>query len=261
MFLWPLLLKADPTGQRVEPPFIFLALLPLVVVIVVAEYSRGGIDSKTLAILGVLTAVNSGLRALGAGMAGLETVFFLLVLAGRAFGPAFGFVFGVVSLFGSALLTAGVGPWLPYQMLAAGWVGLGAGLLPRRVRGRREIVLLAGYSIVAAYFYGAAMNMVGWPYLLGIAVPGHEGGLSVVPGDPLIDNLKRFGVYTLLTSTGGWDTGRAITTSVAVALLGPGLLAVLRRASRRAQVDVSPAALESRAESPVTFGAGGPHCD
>ena len=43
----------------------------------------------------------------------------------------------------SALVTGGVGPWLPFQMLGAAWVGLGAGLLPP-AKGRAEIVLLAG---------------------------------------------------------------------------------------------------------------------
>ena len=42
-------------------------------------------------------------------------------------------------------------------------------------------------------------------------VPGHEGALSYVAGAPLLENLHRFVVYTLLTSTGSWDTGRAIT--------------------------------------------------
>ena len=74
-------------------------------------------DAKALAMLGVLTAVNAALRSLGAGLAGVELVFFLLVLAGRVFGPGFGFVLGCTSLFASALLTAGVGPWLPFQML------------------------------------------------------------------------------------------------------------------------------------------------
>ena len=86
-------------------------------------------------MLGVLSAIGAALRPLGAGMAGIETVFFLLVLAGRVYGPGFGFVLGTTTLFASALLTGGVGPWLPFQMLAAAWVGLGAGLLPRRVRG------------------------------------------------------------------------------------------------------------------------------
>ncbi|MGA9715533.1 MAG: ECF transporter S component, partial [Aeromicrobium sp.] len=69
----------------------------------------------------------------------------------------------------------------------------------------------------------------------GIALPGHEGSLSYVPGDAVLDNLHRFGIYTLLTSTGGWDTGRAITNSIAIIVLGPAILATLRRASRRAR--------------------------
>ena len=70
-----------------------------------------------LAILGVLSAVNAILRGVSAGTGGVELVFFLLILAGRVFGPGFGFVLGCTSLFASALMTAGVGPWLPFQML------------------------------------------------------------------------------------------------------------------------------------------------
>jgi energy-coupling factor transport system substrate-specific component len=233
MFCWPLLLVPDPDASRVSP-FVFLALLPLVVLVVVVELTEGGMDSKSLAMLGVLTAVNAVLRSLGAGLAGVELVFFLLVLAGRVFGPGLGFVLGCTSLFASALLTSGVGPWLPYQMLCASWIGLGAGLLPAKVRGRREIAMLVAYGIVCAYLFGLLMNLSSWPYTLGIAVPGHAGSLSYVAGAPLGENLHRFAVYTLLTSTGGWDTGRAITNSVALVLLGPSILATLRRASRRA---------------------------
>ena len=56
-------------------------------------------------------------------------------------------------------------------------------------------------------------------------------------GAPLLENLQRFGVYTLLTSTGTWDTGRAITTAVMIVVLGPAILATLRRASRRVVVE------------------------
>jgi energy-coupling factor transport system substrate-specific component len=234
MLAWPLLLDV-PAGTRVDPPFLLLALLPLVIVVVLVEVSEGGMDSRVLAVLGVLSAVNAMLRALGAGTAGIELVFFLLVLGGRVFGAGFGFVLGCTSLFASALMTAGVGPWLPFQMLVSAWVGLGAGLLPR-ARGRWEIALLAAYAVVAAYAYGLLMNLSSWPFTLGIAVPGHEGSLSYVAGAPLLENLHRFGVYTLLTSTGSWDTGRAITTSVAVVVLGPAILTTLRRAARRAVV-------------------------
>ena len=235
MLAWPLLLVAQP-GQRVEQPFIFLALLPVLVVIVLVEVSEGGMDSRVLAILGVLVAINALMRGLGAGTAGIEMVFFLLILGGRVFGAGFGLVLGATSLFASALLTAGVGPWLPFQMICAAWVGMFAGLLPRRVHGRAEIVMLMAYAVLAAYAYGLLMNLSSWPFALGIMVEGHEGSLSYVAGAPLLENLHRFLVYTLLTSTGGWDTGRAITTAVAVALLGPAVLTTLRRASRRAIV-------------------------
>ena len=237
MFVWPLLLVPDPSAAEVTPPFLFLALLPVLVVVVLVELTEGGMDAKTLAMLGVLTAVNAALRTLGAGLAGVELVFFLLVLAGRVFGAGFGFVLGCTSLFASALLTSGVGPWLPYQMLAAAWIGLGAGLLPRRPRGRAEIAMLVGYGILCAYLFGLLMNLSAWPYVLGIEVPGHTGSLSFVPGAPLLENLRRFAIYTLLTSTGGWDTGRAITNSIAIVLLGPAILATLRRAARRASYE------------------------
>ncbi len=236
MFVWPLLVRI-PDGERLQPPFVFLLLLPLVIVVVLAEFSEGGMDARVLALLGVLSAINAVLRALSAGVAGIELVFFLLILAGRVFGPGFGFALGCTSLFASALLTGGVGPWLPYQMLVSAWVGMGAGLLPRRFTGRAEIALLVGYGIVAAYGFGILMNLSSWPFLLGVAVPGEEQSLSFVAGDPVVENLRRFAVYTLLTSTGSWDTGRAITTSVALVVLGPAILHTLRRVSRRAIVE------------------------
>ena len=236
MFLWPLLVRVRVHDQVVQPPFVFVLLLPVVIVVCLAEFTEGGMDSKVLAMLGVLTAINAVMRGLSAGMAGIELVFFLLILGGRVFGAGFGFVLGCTSLFASALLTAGVGPWLPFQMLASAWVGMGAGLLPRRVTGKAEIAMLVVYGILAAYAFGLVMNMSSWPFTLGIEVPGHTGGLSFVPGDPLMENLHRFGVYTLLTSTGSWDTGRAITNTIALVVLGPAVLTTLRRAVRRATV-------------------------
>jgi energy-coupling factor transport system substrate-specific component len=235
MLCWPLLVDVPPE-QHLQPPFFFLALLPLVILVVIAEVSEGGMDSRVLALLGVLSAANALIRMLGAGTAGIELVFFLLILAGRVFGPGFGFVLGCTSLFASALLTAGVGPWLTYQMMVAAWVGMGAGFLPRRMGGRAESAVLVAYAVVASYSYGILMNLSSWPFAFGIAVPGYEGDLSFVPGDPLSENLQRFLVYTLVTSTGSWDTGRAITTSLAVVVLGPSILTTLRRAARRSVI-------------------------
>ena len=245
MFFWPLFVAPKPSGvaHTTDAPLVFVVTLPILVAVVLAELSSGGLGAKGLAMLGVLSAINAALRPLGAGTAGIETVFFLLVLAGRVFGPGFGFVLGNTSLFASALLTAGVGPWLPFQMLAAGWVGLGAGLLPRRPRGRAEVVMLAAYGAVAAYLYGFLMNMWFWPFTAG---PDTE--LSYVPGAPVLENLHRYLVFTAVTSTFGWDTGRALTNLVAIALAGPAVLAALRRAARRAAFD-----------APVTFEASAGH--
>ena len=249
MLMWPLLVR-QPSGGQVGPPFVFLALLPVVIVVVLAEVTEGGLDPRVLAVLGVLSAVNAVLRGLSPGTGGVELVFFILVLAGRVFGPGFGFVLGCTSLFASALLTGGVGPWLPYQMLVSAWVGLGAGLLPRRVSGRAEIAMLAAYGVVAAYGYGLLLNLSSWPFVLGIAVPGHSG-LSFVAGDPLSANLHRFLVYTLVTSSGSFDTGRAVTNAVAIVVLGPAVLTTLRRAARRVLV-------VGTVEEPPSHGPGRP---
>ncbi|MDQ1424923.1 MAG: energy-coupling factor transport system substrate-specific component, partial [Acidimicrobiaceae bacterium] len=234
MFLWPLLTTPPPgTAHHADAPFVFVVILPLLIAVLLAELTSGGLDVKAVAMLGVLSAVGAAVRLLGAGTAGIETVFFLLVLGGRVYGPGFGFVLGSTTLFASALLTGGVGPWLPFQMLASSWVGLGAGLLPR-CRGRREIVLLAGYGVLAAYVYGFLQNMSFWPYSIGIAGAGTNANVQFVPGASVVANLHRFFRYTVATSTFGWDTGRAITNVVAITILGSAVLAALRRAERRA---------------------------
>lgn len=228
MFFWPLFLgPGSALSDEATAPLIFALCLPLVVAVVLSEIAEGGLDVKAVAMLGVLTAVGSAVRPLGAGAAGFESVFFVLILGGRVFGPAFGFTLGATTLFASALLTGGVGPWLPYQMLAAAWVGLGAGLLPRS-RGRAEIALLVAYGGVAAFGYGLLMNLSFWPFTLGSGT-----ALSFVPGDAVADNLHRFLLFTLATSM-GWDLGRAVFTGMLLCLTATAVLGALRRAARRA---------------------------
>ena len=99
---------ASPTASTRRSSFVLL--LPALLAVVLAEVAEGGLDAKALAMLGVLSALGAALRPMGAGTAGIETIFFLLVLAGRVYGPGFGFVLGSTTLFTSALLTGGVGP-------------------------------------------------------------------------------------------------------------------------------------------------------
>lgn len=233
MFLWPLLLTPDggSAAHRTDAPLTFVVLLPGLLAVVISQMGDGRIDVKALAMLGVLSALGAALRPIGAGTAGIETVFFLLVLGGRVYGPGFGFVLGSTTLFSSALLTGGLGPWLPFQMLASSWTGMFAGMLPKAT-GRREIALLATYGAVSAYAYGFLLNLFSWPFAL-----GDGGSLSFVPGASIWENLHRFWLYDLASSAWGWDTGRALTNAIAIVTVGPAVLAALRRASRRAAFD------------------------
>ncbi|RLL71604.1 ECF transporter S component [Streptomyces sp. Z26] len=233
-FGWPLLAdSASGLAHARDAPWLFAALLPLLLAVAVATVADAGLDAKAVAMLGVLAAAGAALRPLGAGTAGLEPMFFLMVLSGRVLGPGFGFVLGAVSMCASALLTGGVGPWLPFQMLSMGWVSMGAGLLPRpdTLRGRPELLLLAAYGAVASVLYGTAMNLQGWTYIAGLG-----SGVSFVPGDPLGANLSRFLAYVLATSL-GWDLPRAALTVVLTLTVGGAVLKALRRATRRAAFD------------------------
>jgi energy-coupling factor transport system substrate-specific component len=239
-FLWPFVLTPGGFGTREMAPIMFGLTLVLVLAVVFAEIADGGLHAKAIAMLGVLSAINAGLRPLGAGTAGFETVFFMLVFAGRVFGPGFGFALGCTSLFASAVITGGVGPWMPYQMFGAAWIGLFAGLLPP-CRGRREIAMLAVYGVLAGYFFGFMLNLQFWPFSVD---PGSS--ISYLPGAPFAVQWHRYLLFDATTSL-GWDTGRAVTDLVCIVLLGPGVLHALRRAARRA-----------RFEAPVVFASAVP---
>jgi len=224
-FGWPLFLRPASGMPSQLAPTVFAVALVLVLAVVLAELSGGRMDSRTLAMLGVLAAVGTVLRPLSAGTAGLELIFFVIILAGRALGPSFGFALGTITMLTSALITSGVGPWLPYQMLCAGFVGLFAGVLPR-ASGRSEIVLVAAYGVVSAFAYGWLMDFSFWPFALGDGTQ-----LSFDPTAAPLANLHRFVLYNLATSM-GWNLGRAVANAVLIALLGPRLLAMFRRSAR-----------------------------
>nr|WBO77676.1 ECF transporter S component [Streptomyces sp. SBE_14.2] len=237
---WPLFAppEAAVNAHSQDAPWLFAGLLVLLVAVVAATISESGLGPKAVAMLGVLAATGAALRPIGAGTAGIEPMFFLMLLSGRVLGPGFGFVLGALSMFASALLTGGVGPWMPFQMLAMGWFTMGAGLLPGpdRLRGLPERLMLAAYGFLAAFAYGTLTNLAGWPFMSSLA-----SNIAFDPEAGVPANLARFVVYCLATSL-GWDLGRALVTVLLTLTLGPAILRALRRATRRAAF-----------EAPVTF--------
>src|SRR3954454_18390381 len=235
-FGWPFLTKpgsALDTSHSGDAPMIFVLILPLLAAVVLAELTAAGVDAKAVAMLGMLSAAGGALRGLGPGTAGLGPRFAGIILGGRVFGRGFGFVLGAVTLFTGALITGGVGPWLPFQMIAAGWGGFFAGCLPP-ARGRSEVLWLTAYSVLVGLAYGMVMNLWFWPF----ASYGPE--VSFVAGDPFRANLARYLVFYVTTSL-PWDLGRAVLSGLLVLLAGSPLLRALRRASRRAAFDATAA--------------------
>lgn len=223
-FCWPLLAAAFPEDAAAALPYAALAIAPLAAVAVAVSLDGSVRSAHTVALLGVLAAVGSAVRVASTGVGGVEAVFILLILAGRAFGPRFGMLLGAATIALSSALWGGIGPWTPFQIFACAWVGAGAGLLPRQVRGRAELWMLGGYGVLASYLFGLLTNLWFWPFAVGAGT-----GISYVPGAPLGINLSSFLLYSLVTSTAGWDTLRAVTTVIGIAVVGRAILAALRR--------------------------------
>ena len=224
-FTWPFFYAGEDLPQT--QIFFWLAIVAAAVLVMV-EISSARLDAKSVALLGVLAALISALRPLGAGAVGIEPMWFVLILSARVFGASFGFLLGVISMFASALLTGGVGPWLGYQMFAAAWIGLAAGLLPKKVRGRSEIAMLIVFGVFAAGTFGILMDLQFWPWAL-----GSNTQLSYIPGGSIAENLSRFITFHFASAM-AWDIPRAIFTSVLIAFTGPSVLSALRRTYTRA---------------------------
>jgi energy-coupling factor transport system substrate-specific component len=239
-FLYPFILPAIAPRMATpdfvhsgSAPAVFAAVSCLCLVVLVAELAAlpapGVSAAKVAALLGAIVAVDATLR-LVPSLGGASAIFLLIILAGAVFGARLGFLTGSLTLLLSALLTGGIGPWLPYQMLGAGWVGAGAGLLPHLASRRRLVVVLALYGVISALAYGALLSLTSWP----LAAPGLDdaAGLYWDPSLGLATTLRRYATFYLVTSL-GHDLLRAAGNALLIVTLGAPLFATLERAHRR----------------------------
>ena len=224
-FVWPFFYAGEDLPRT---QFFFWIAIFAAIVLVILEISSAGLDAKSVALLGVLAALISALRPLGAGAVGIEPMWFVLILSARVFGASFGFLLGIISMFASALLTGGLGPWLGYQMFAAAWIGMAAGLLPKKVSGKSEMGMLLVFGACAAGVFGLLMDLQFWPWTL-----GSNTQLSYIPGGSISENFGRFITFHFASAM-AWDIPRAIFTCVLIAFTGPPVLSALRRTYTRA---------------------------
>ncbi len=225
-FTWPFFAPTQSVAHFAQ--YFFWAAVPAAAFLLIAQLSGSGLDAKSVALLGTLAALIAALRPLGAGAVGIEPMWFLLILAARVFGSAFGFLLGFLGMLTSALLTGGLGPWLAYQLFAAALVGLFAGAFFKKLRGRRELFFLVLLAIASSLIFGLLMDLQFWPWALGA-----DTQLSFQAGAAITENFHRFITFHFLSSM-AWDIPRAVLTSGLILITGPAVLSALRRTQIKA---------------------------
>lgn len=244
-FWMPALAQGSATGMAHtgDAPLLLTVLAGLAFAVLLLEVQSAALSAKTVALLGVLVAINSVLRFADAavpGPGGFSPIFVLIILGGYVFGARVGFLIGVLTLLVSALVTGAAGPWLPYQMFTAGWAGMSAPLCRPLVRliGQRgrygEVVVLALFGGLWGLLYGAIMNIWFWPYLVGTPDQYWAAGVGVWA------TIQRYSVFYVATSL-VWDAMRLAGNVGLILAFGAPMLRVLLRFARRFSFEHAPA--------------------
>ncbi len=231
LFAWPFIGSDLPAST----PAWTLAIGCIACLMLVEAGSRE-LDSRAVALLAAIAAIDAALRlAVIEGIGGFNPIFFLVLCAGYVFGTSFGFLAGALSILVSGLAGGGIGPWVPYQVFAVGWVGVAAGLAGHwraPSPGWRDLLVLAAVGAVMGWLFGALLDITDW-------VPIYRGNptLGWQPGMAPPTALLHFGRFYLLTSL-AYDTFRAAGNAVMVLALGAPVLAALMRLRARLKFEV-----------------------
>ena len=232
-FIIPGLIQRDETSARQvahagDAPLLFALLtgasLAAIIVSLSRDQWRRGEAARSVALLGALVSLDAALRLVPSFL-GATPVFLLIILCGAVFGASFGFQMGALTLLVSALITGGIGPWLPFQMIGAGWVGMTAGWLPRVDSRRTRVLMIALFAALWGFLFGALLNLWFWPFT---AAGSSGSSIAWTPDLTLSETLQRYGAFYLSTSF-AFDAFRAAGNAVLVLALGGPILSLLER--------------------------------
>ena len=246
-FVYPFFLPAlDATsdqGRTGEAPLLLSLLIGMCLLAVLLEVQVQAAGAKLIALIGILVSINAILRFVEVaipGPGGFSPIFFLIVVTGYVYGGGFGFLMGSLTLLASALITGGIGPWLPYQMYTAGWVGLAAPLCRPLVRlfhaegSWWEVAVLAAYGGLCGLAFGLIINLWFWPFAMGPTEQHWQAGLNWLEG------VKRYLVFYAATSV-FWDLLRLVGNVLLTLAFGLPTLKALRRFHKRFAFEYRPA--------------------
>jgi energy-coupling factor transport system substrate-specific component len=236
-FVYPFVLPQTAlakTAHAADAPLLTTFLIVISLAVLLVEVQGQVVSAKVVAALGVLVAITAVLRFIEVVIpvfGGFTPIFVPIILAGYVFGPRFGFLLGTMALLTSGLVTGGVGPWLPYQMFTAGWVGLSAGWLPHPPGQRTQLVLLTGFGLLWGILFGVIMNLYFWPFVV------DGGATSWQPGVGLWSSIGRYAAFYAVTSL-VWDMSRAAGNVILILVLGMPMVRALTRFRDRFQFTV-----------------------
>lgn len=233
LFSWPFFGSALPASTPA-----WTLTIASVVGLFLVEAGMRQLDSRAIALLAAIAAIDTALRlAVIEGIGGFSPIFFLVLCAGYVFGTSFGFLAGALSILVSAVAGGGMGPWVPYQVFAVGWVGVAAGLVGQWSRGSRipdwrDVLALAAVGAAMGWVVGALLDITDW-------IPVYRGNptLGWSPGMDAVTSLVHFGRFYLLTSL-AYDTFRAVGNVLMVVALGAPVMAALARLRVRLTFEV-----------------------
>ena len=239
LLFWPLLISESGLRnlQLIGAPSLTFLMIPTVIALVINEALSLTFNVKQLSVIAIIIAVAVAVRPFGIGIAGIEPIWIVIIIAGCGMGPIAGFIVGASAIATSAVVTGGVGPWLPYQMFLAALIGYGAGFVKHPSR-RIEVFLLATYGAVVAFLFGWLMNLWFWPTAIGL-----DPAIAFDVSSTISERISAWARFSVLTSL-GIDVPRAILTSIGLALIAASLLRSIRSSFRPATFSISSSSID-----------------